>query len=380
MAEIHSRRHSVKLFAILTVFAFLSSAQALEEFGGVRFHSSVPEDQVSALKTDLTYVFTNPNPNSDAEFLEVTGLPEGSGPQLHNWLYNRVRYIVGIDFDIDRALIRRPKLGFRYPESPLPQALRGNNQMASMQILMANIGSLVYLLGKRSNQLNGLYLDGRFVFIKSTRAGILQMGPGLFSESFQINKSDPKAPANSVARGGILFHEARHSDGNGEGSGFLHDKCPTDHVFAGAHACEAVGNGSYTVGGLAMRHLLKNCATCTTEEKTILAAQIADAFGRVIRPTDSAKLQERARLVQEWVALRQVRDTYRGQEWPESQRAQVEAELEALDKRIDELDERITRFNVSSETPLPLRDAIAEGSFKEEPVSKTERMMRRSLR
>ncbi len=369
----------MKLFAILTVFAFLSSAQALEQFGGVRFHSSVPEDQLTALKTDLSYVFTNPNPNPDAEFLQVTGLSDGSGPVLHNWLYNRVRYIVGTDFNIDRALIRRPKLGFRYPETPIPEALRGI-QMTSMQILMANIGSLVYLIGKKSDKLYGLYLDGRFVSVRSNRAGILQVGPGLFSETFQINKTDPNAPANSVARGGILFHEARHSDGNGEGTGFLHEECPANHMFAGARACERIGNGSYTVGGLAMRHLLKNCTSCTTEEKTVLATQIADAFSRVIRGIDSAKVEARRKLELEWNALNQVKNTYQSQDWPESQQAQVNEELDAIYKRLYELDERINRFNVTSDAALPVRDANAEGTFAEEPVSKTAPMMTRSLR
>ncbi len=369
----------MKIFAILMVLASLSSAQAMESFGGIRFHSSVPEDQLSALKTDLSYVFTNPNQNPDAEFLQVTGLADGSGPVLHNWLNNRVRYIVGTDFNIDRALIRRPKLGFRYPESPIPAALRGT-QMTSIQIVMANIGSLVYLLGKKSDKLYGLYLDRRFVFIRSTRAGILQVGPGLFSDLFQINKTDPLAPANSVARGGILFHEARHSDGNGEGAGFLHEVCPPGHLFAGNHACELIGNGSYTVGGLAMRHLLKNCTTCTTEEKAILSTQIADAFSRVIRGTDSAKLEERRKLEQERDALEQVKTTYVTQEWPEPQQAQVAEEVHNLANRIYQLDERIRAFNVTSDAPLRLRDATAEGTFSEEPVSKTAPLMLRSLR
>ncbi len=365
----------MKFLAVLTVLSCLSSAHALEEFGGISFHSSVPADQVASLKNDLRYVFTNPVTQSDAEFLSTTGLTAGTGDHLHNWIYNRVRYIVGENYDLRRNFRARPKLFFKYPKSPLPDGMSGNS-INVVQVVMSNLGGAVYLTGKKEDVLLGLDMDGDLVSVKSPRTGILQVGSGLFYEGFSINKSDVNAPANSVSRLGTLFHEARHSDGNGKSTGFLHDICPAGHQYEGHAACEVSGNGSYTLGALSERHMVQNCGTCTTEEKTILVARIADSFNRVF---DRSKAQARATLLAELKTAKELLQMYQTGSWPRTMRAQVDGEIRALRSKITTLEAQLANLTIVPDVRPASLDPRAEGNFKEESVQKSAGLMRKSL-
>ncbi len=365
----------MKFLAVLTVLSCLSSAHALEEFGGINFQSSVPADQVTSLKNDLRYLFTTPVTESDAEFLATTGLSAGTGDHLHNWIYNRVRYIVGESYDLQRNFRARPKLFFKYPKSPLPDGMSGNS-INVVQIVMSNLGGAVYLTGKKADVLLGLDMDGDLVSVKSARTGILQVGSGLFYDGFWINKTDVNAPSNSVSRLGTLFHEARHSDGNGKSTGFLHDICPAGHQYEGHAACEVSGNGSYTVGALSERHMVKNCSSCTTEEKTILVARIADSFNRVF---DRTKAQARASLLAELASAKQLLEMYQTGTWPRSMRAQVDAEIRTLRAKVTALEAQLANLTITPDVRPASLDPRAEGSFKEESVEKSARLMRKSL-
>src|SRR3954470_24664226 len=106
----------MKFLAVLSLVAMVSSAQASQKFGGITFDSSVPNDQVNVLKNDLKYLYQNSNTTNDEEFLSTTGLEKGTGDHLHNWILNRVRYIVGEDFNLADHAKLRFSLFFRYPK------------------------------------------------------------------------------------------------------------------------------------------------------------------------------------------------------------------------------------------------------------------------
>lgn len=366
----------MKLLAVLTLASCLTAAHAVEEFGGIGLDSSIPADQISILKKDLAYVYQNPVSVNDEEFLATAKLKGGSGDHLHNFILNRVKYIVGENFDMSARLKRQPKLFFDYPETPIPDIgqMKAVNQVRTV---MTNIGGALYLGGKMENILIGLQVDNDTISIKSPRVGVLQVGEGLFYEGFLINPKNPESKANSISRLGTLFHEARHSDGNGKSTGFVHTKCPAGHSYEGHFACELSGNGSYSVGALSERHLTKNCADCSTEEKTVLAAAIADSFDRVF---DKTKAAERAALVTELKSAKYLLNTYASYPWPDIIKDKVNAEIKALEAKIALLEEKLATMTITPDVkPADLDDA-AEGSFKEISVEKSSKLMKASLK
>ncbi len=268
----------------LTVLFIFSSKLAFpfEKFGGVYFDRTVPNSQAYAMKEDLKYLFKTDVLSFDTDLLKLLGTNDTSGETLYNWVYNRVRYIIGESYTIGgQNYISRGLLlsGFRYPKTPLPVIDRGDEYGAS--VVMSNVGASLYYNGKKQNELKGLRLDGKKVFAKSPRVGILQIGSGLFSDVTAINSKE-NSEANKIQRLGTLFHEARHSDGSGKNLGFFHKKCPSGHAFAGLFACESYNNGAYKLGALIRKAYLKKCLACSLEDKVKLEASIADALSRVV--------------------------------------------------------------------------------------------------
>lgn len=279
---------SILTLGLLTLSATAFSAT---QYGAVKFHSSVPADQLMAMKTDLHYLFNTPVTKPDAEFQSILGLGKNDGPGMHNWLVNRVRHVVGESFELSGSNLK-VFTGYTFPNTPMPKigSEAGHLDLsAGMKTIMTNVGSALYLVGKQGTKvrnvqtpiLYGLNLDGETVYATSTRVGIIQVGEGLFFKDFQIS-DDELAPANSISRLGTFFHEARHSDGNGLSTGFAHDRCPVTHQFANNFACEKSSNGSYSVGALTLRNLLANCSACSEGEITKLQLQVLDSFNRIL--------------------------------------------------------------------------------------------------
>lgn len=363
----------MKKIAIVSLALAVSSfAQAGERFGGVNFHSSVPANQVRALKTDLTYLFQTPVSVVDNDFRNTSGLSRVDGENMHNWLLNRVKYIIGQDYELNSRNIVAKK-GHKFPSTPLPEL---SAHQAAL-VIMSNVGSAVYLSGKFDNTLFGLKLDGETVYGKSTRMGVLQVGEGLFYEKFQIN-ANPLSAANSISRLGTLFHEARHSDGNSKHTGFIHDKCPTGHAYAGLAACEASSNGSYSLGAYAERNLLKNCKTCSVEDKTILTARIADNFGRIVVATNNSRVKEIQAQIEFMEGIVRSYKFIMGID--PSSKERVQKEIVKFQAKIDELKREVTTLLASSKSIPKALDPRPEGEYTEMSVSESSSLMKQSLR
>lgn len=364
----------MKTLAALSLALTLSTAAFAEDFAGIKFHSSVPTEQVEALKTDLKYLYQNPTTQSDAEFLAMSGLQVADGAHMHNWLLNRVKHVIGESFQLTEENIA-VWFFHRFPKTPLPDAFKAMSGQQEVTTIMSNIGSALYLVGKKEKLLFGLKLDGKKVYAKSTRAGILQVGEGLFLERFLLNK-DLHAPANSVSRLGTLFHEARHSDGNSEHTGFVHDECPVGHPYAGHAACEASSNGSYSLGAVAERNLLINCSSCSLPEKSALSASVADGFSRVVDKNlfaKKAELIERIRQAQEIIQMmkglldiRELKDKY-------------QAEIAKLEALVVLMQEELARLEKEAPKVSPL-DPTPEGKYDEISVKNSTKIMNKSLK
>lgn len=364
----------MKLLAVLTLAATLTPAFAAEEFGGLKFHSSIPKNQIEALKVDLRYLYQNPLTKADQQFLAVAQVQVGDGPNLHNWIINRVRYVVGESFQLDNRNVIQQKYD-SFPNTPLPDsfsAINGGN--GSVKTVMSNLGAAVYLYGKKEKVLYGVRFDGESVFARSTRVGLLQVGEGLFFKEFLLNPN-PLAPANSISRLGTLFHEARHSDGNSKHTGFLHFTCPEGHPYANYAACEVSSNGSYTVGALSERHMLANCSACSEKEKNILAAKVVDSFNRIIHISPFA-----ADLANQINAFKGIITQYEAmlpKANPE-QKKLIETELARIKAILPQLEAQYKVAAAKPAAPQAL-DPRPEGAIKLISLPGSMQMMNRSL-
>lgn len=377
----------MKFLAVLTLVATMSPAIAGEVFGGFNFHSSVAKNQSEALKTDLRYLFKTPVTEIDSVFLETAKLEVGDGKNMHNWLLNRIKYVVGESYQLDKPniIVSIPgAIFFKFPNTPLPDmpdTTSTNNEPKKEGVVtvMSNLGGALYVGGKQAGVPIGLRLDGEKVYAKTNRVGILQVGEGLFLERFLLNK-DVLAPVNTISRLATLFHEARHSDGTGKTTSFLHKICPSNHAYAGHGACETVGNGPYTIGALSERHLLKNCTTCSEGEKNALSAKVADSFSRIIDLEKVAKLKS---LQSEIDSTKTIIDSYRSLISVITNPEQVKAfteELGKLEARVVELEQELANSSTTASAKPAFGDPNPEGDYKEITVQASEKLMLKSLK
>lgn len=296
----------IKKIGMPLLFSLSFSAYASGEmFSGIYFDSSVPNGQARILKEDLNYLYNLPFEKSAFEFQTMIGVSQVDGAHLHNWIYNRVRYIVGESYNPrGRNLVK--KKGHTFPQTPLPPLIVNRTNQYAGTIVMSNLGAELYLSGKKEKALRGIRINRKEVWASSPRVGILQIGDGLFLDRLLINKN-VDAEANKIKRLSTIFHEARHSDGHSEYVGFLHDKCPTGHALSGFFACEKYANGAYSLEAAALKTLLLNCQTCSIEDQTKLTASIADALSRV---TLRSHVRTEADLLAEMNAYKGIIDFY----------------------------------------------------------------------
>jgi hypothetical protein len=278
----------LKKIIAITLLILSSHSFSAERFGNVIFHSSVPKEQKVALARDLIYLFSSNQKFHYAALAANAGVSSTSGPMLYNWLVNRVRYIAGEDFLPPKHLISAGKIN--YPKTPLPITYSGfedyaneliNIDVEGMVVVMSNWSSGLYTSGKSVGMLRKLQFDQLLIPISSPRVGIVRIGEGLFVRRLQVN-ADTNSEANSISRLGAMIHEARHSDGSGLTTGFAHMYCPKGHVFEGNNSCDAMANGSYSLGAAAVLQLKNNCATCSSKDKTVLEAKILDLYIRTL--------------------------------------------------------------------------------------------------
>lgn len=369
----------MKFFICIALGVSFSSVFASENFGGIDFHSSVPQDQIDYLKTDLTYLYKTPVSQSDPEFLKMIQLKVGDGPQMHNWVLNRARYIVGETYDLTKNVIvdRAEGMRFKFPTTPLPSitdSIQKKKTKSDIKNIMSNMGTVVYLAGKQNSSLLGINFDNKIIFAKSPRIGVLKIGEGLFAQKFLFNKN-PKASVNSLSRLGTLFHESRHSDGSGASTGFIHANCPSGHAYVGHAACDLSSNGPYTIGALALRHLLLNCTTCSLPETTAIEAAIADSFGRIL---GAKKIQEN-QIYSSIAAYQSLIQFYQKQlELPGADKEKIKKEIDSFSREVALLEEKLVNLAKVSSAPETW-DPSPEGTWVPLTLKESMKAMTNSL-
>lgn len=359
----------------LTLLCTSLSAFSAEQFGGISFHSSVPKTQINLLKKDLKYIYSSPVLLQDKELKQVFGITNSEGPSLHNWLINRVKYIVGESYQFGGQNIVPGSPFFRFPSTPLPDMKNGLSE-SSIKTVMINMGTAMYNAGKEQNFLFGARFDNINIYATSPRLGLIQVGEGLFDPTFALNK-DPAATSNSISRLSTLFHEARHSDGNGKSTGFGHIMCPEDHPYNGFYACEKSSNGSYKVGALSTRQLYLNCYSCSNEEKYILELKIADSFSRILNQNDD----KIALLKKSNENLKEIITSYRLHKITTAdlnKKINYQNEISRLEKIVSDNELKLRVLEGLNPPPQPLSSA-PEGRWIDMNLEQTKKIMAQSL-
>jgi hypothetical protein len=354
--------------ALSTLVLFSAHLHASTQFGGIHFHSSLKPSQAKLLSGDLGRLYKTPFLVKDEEFLKMTGLETGDGPSMHNWLLNRVQYVVGQDYKLESNLVFRTD--YTFPQvGPISRP-----EFFNSMVVMSNIGAALYLVGKQQKTLLGLKFDGQEVFAKSPRVGILQVGEGLFY------KNKTASPAHSISRLGTLFHEARHSDGKGQGVAFKHVVCPPGHNLAGSLACDKAPNGPYTVGAMSQRYMLKNCKKCTAKEKARIRASIVDSFGRV--NVEIRRLIETQKTLIKFYS--KIKASYekklKNRKLSAAQKQKIRAEMDILTSRLERYKADLVKFESDVASVFKPYDVTPEGEFEAVTLERSQQLMEASLK
>ncbi len=326
--------------------------RSLRNHSEVRVHSTVTHRQLQLMRTDIARLgaLTFTDDPTNVETARLMGLPKLGGTELIDWTHDRIHTIVGENFPAEDHAAAQSRSNWTYPNGgELPLIESASHTASSGQIGMSNIGAGIYLKGKRESTLYEVELSPiHRVQVISPRAGILKIGEALFSLRYSPNLERDDAVSNSIHRLATLFHEARHSDGNGKSLSFFHAVCAAG-IYQGLAACDRNLNGPYTIQARTTQAMAENCKSqslCTDQEMESLRLEYLDSFSRVIETTpigDDNIEQDLAKVTETLRACEQMSPDVR------ATMMNLCGDLPGLERRIAQLREALGRGIPSTE-------------------------------
>lgn len=246
---------------------------------GIIFDSTVPANQAAMLSADLQALERVQLPTSNSQYTQYVGISDFSAGSVTNWLKARVRLIVGETFDYKRSA--RAGEQRKYNPTILSRSQDELSESSDIKTVMFNVGSLVYLTGKEESRVYTMTVGASSFPVKTPRVGIIQIGEGLFTVN-AIPKSSLDSVANRYLRAAVLFHEARHTDGNGVTAAMPHSLCTTGD-YKDSYSCESNLNGPYIVEAVMLRQFYDACGSgCSYTELDGMRSFIADNVSRLL--------------------------------------------------------------------------------------------------
>ncbi len=248
------------------------------------------------LNNDIETLLTSNMSNPDPMMLKLMKITNATGAATVGWLQDRVHFIIADSVNLQTALAIYNDNSFTFPATPMPIVPHPTNSSGTaetaavnsattsssdIKTVMSNVGGAIYLDGKQIQSALQLDTGSQKIAVESPRAGIIQIGEGFTMNPFGAAISDT-SKALFAFRMATLFHEARHSDGNGPSTGFLHAIC-TEGDYAGYAACDANLNGPYTVGSIWLNSYEKSCSSCSQVEHHAISVLALDSASRIIK-------------------------------------------------------------------------------------------------
>ncbi|MDQ3232515.1 MAG: hypothetical protein M3Q07_11890 [Pseudobdellovibrionaceae bacterium] len=266
------------------------------------FDKRVTDHAKAGLREDFLWIERydlNTNANNDKALTEILQVQDLKARSLTSWLRERIQYLIAEDVSVYKLAAINP--GAKQLEiDHFPPAEDPNKTLAA-----AMIGTALFQASGALRKADPKYsyaaidINDEWIDANILRNGIMQIGPALFNPDAQPG-DNVNAYANTAFRASILFHEARHADGNFKAGsfGFRHIPCPADAgvatEFVGKPACDDSANGAYSVEYFVLKAYIAKCGNlCTIREKTILNSILLDVLSRVVKPKDGSALPVR---------------------------------------------------------------------------------------
>lgn len=281
-------------------------------FADLQFHKTVPAEKMKLIQSDLQLI-RNLEVLSPDHSLPVFDQEVRNGSDLERWFKERVHFVIWEDYDVEKNIkqnIERtefPKEGDKNPyafarffsvqtmpffkkiynqvienkfkeknvlHSIQPRITPSSesvlhDQTSELKVMGENLGSL-YRLGKEeSKTYSFLWNDNEKVKYDSTRVGLMRIGKNLMPDT-NVSENYAQRAIRRAFRLSVLFHEARHSDGNGENANFPHVLCPmfTKNELDFVAACDVASNGAYEAGSEVIQIFLNNSEQFLNAEAT----------------------------------------------------------------------------------------------------------------
>lgn len=242
----------------------------------IRFDSSVSSDDQESIQVDMELVGRLYGLAENSEDARKLGVADFSSNSVSSWLSERAKIIVGESFD-EAAHVSLP----RDTTTSRPVAFSDRSWSPfSATTVMVNLGAAIYLSARDKNQLASVDVAGQSLTVRSPRVGILAMGSGLFG-ALTIPGVPKLSIGNVLLRVATYFHESRHTDGNGENTGFRHVECSGGGELGGLFACDGHSNGAYAIEAILLTKFYQACTSCSSTEWEGLRVSIADNASRV---------------------------------------------------------------------------------------------------
>lgn len=245
------------------------SGEAPGPIVNLSFDSTVYNNYQEIIRKDLE-ILSNAG-LTDSSDTDTLGINSFDNANLSHWLSDRVKVIVGPYYTESKYI---EKTSVQYPEISLEYTTM------TSATTMRNVGAGIYATGRQYGRLYSVYINGIKSVVNSPRVGIIKIEDGFLSAR-RVSESSDMDDVNSYLRISVLFHEGRHSDGNGADVGLLHASCDSGDYF-GQYACDRYTNGPYSVARVILEKFRKICKHCNSKEKKALDLNIADNASRVL--------------------------------------------------------------------------------------------------
>lgn len=240
----------------------------------VTYDSSVPQKERELVELDLkTLHWATP---SDVPGKSILGLSEISRDSLSGWLQKRFRYVIGVNYEYEKLLTAKKISDQDYHKMIF-------SKISETGSLMLNLGAVIYSLAEQTSpsRLSVMQIQNQSVVIDSPRVGVILIDEIYkFHDEIEGLRGNIESLVNSILRLSIFFHEARHSDGNGDNAGFPHVECDSGD-FEGDFSCDDSSNGANSVGKVLLQSLISSCSDCNENEKMKIQLWISDLSLRV---------------------------------------------------------------------------------------------------
>jgi len=206
---------------------------------------------------------------------------------LVHWLEERVQFMIAENISIEASTHYADHFVNQASGPRIPNHPDKPDTSPKVYTVMANVGTGIYDKSRNKKQKATVSLPGiGDVVVTSPRTGLIQVGEGYFISL--LGRGHLKDVPHTMSRIGTLFHEARHSDGNGLSRGFGHAVCPSG-TYAQKYACDDNLNGPYTIERLLIKGFAETCKSCKPGTIDTLKLLQVDLKSRIIRRSPGVK-------------------------------------------------------------------------------------------